>query len=57
MIYLRNSISDPGFKEFHAMTMMEKLNAMRSHGGAIQTFGLDDETVLRFAENDPRDAT
>ena len=36
------------------MTMMEKLNAMRSHGGAIQTFGLDDETVLRFAENDPR---
>jgi acetylornithine/succinyldiaminopimelate/putrescine aminotransferase len=34
--------------------MMEKLNAMRSHGGAIQTFGLDDETVLRFAENDAR---
>ncbi len=36
------------------MIMMEKLNAMRSHGGAIQTFGLDDETVLRFAQNDER---
>ena len=36
------------------MKMMEKLNAMRSHGGAVQTFGLDDETVLRFAQNDER---
>jgi len=36
------------------MTMMEKLNAMRAHGGAVQTFGLDDETLLRFAQKDER---
>ena len=36
------------------MTMMEKLNAMRAHGGTVQTFGLDDETLLRFAQNDER---
>ncbi len=36
------------------MTMLEKLNAMRSHGGAVQTRGLDDETLLRFAESDER---
>lgn len=36
------------------MKMMEKLNAMRSHGGTVKTFGLDDETVLRFAQNDQR---
>jgi acetylornithine/succinyldiaminopimelate/putrescine aminotransferase len=36
------------------MTMIEKLNAMRAHGGAVQTFGLDDETLLRFARKDER---
>ena len=36
------------------MKMLEKLNAMRAHGGAVQTHGLDDETVLRFAQKDER---
>jgi len=36
------------------MKMLEKLTAMRAHGGAIQTHGLDDETVLRFAPQDER---
>jgi len=36
------------------MTMFEKLNAMRNHGGPVQTHGLDDETLRRFAESDPR---
>ncbi len=36
------------------MKMLEKLNAMRAHGGAIQTHGLDDETVLKFAQMDER---
>lgn len=36
------------------MKMLEKLNAMRSHGGAIQTHGLDNETLLNFAQKDER---
>ena len=36
------------------MTMLQKLNAMRTHGGALQTHGLDDETLLRFAQTDDR---
>lgn len=36
------------------MKMLEKLNAMRGHGGAIQTRGLDDETLLQFAQKDAR---
>ncbi len=36
------------------MTMLEKLEAMRSHGGATRTLGLDDETLLRFARSDVR---
>ena len=36
------------------MKMLEKLNVMRAHGGATQTPGLDDETVLRFAQLDER---
>ena len=36
------------------MKMLDKLNAMRNHGGAIQTQGLDDETILRFAQQDER---
>ena len=36
------------------MKMLEKLNAMRTHGGAVQTHGLDDETVLRFEQMDER---
>jgi len=51
---LRNSIYDPLFKEFRAMKMLDKLNAMRGHGGAVQTVGLEDETILRFAEKDER---
>jgi len=36
------------------MTMLQKLNAMRTHGGALQTHGIDDETLLRFALKDER---
>jgi len=36
------------------MKMLEKLNAMRSHGGAVQTRGLDDKTLLQFAQKDTR---
>ena len=36
------------------MKMLEKLNAMRSHGGPVQTHGLDDATLLRFAQKDER---
>ena len=39
------------------MNMMEKLNAMRNHGGAISTHGLDDETLQRFEQKDERLAT
>ena len=34
------------------MTMMDKLNAMRAHGGAAHTHGLDDATIASFAAND-----
>ncbi len=36
------------------MKMLEKLNAMRSQGGTVQTHGLDDETLQKFAQNDKR---
>lgn len=36
------------------MKMLEKLTAMRSHGGAVQTHGLDDETLQKIAQNDER---
>jgi len=36
------------------MTMLDKLSAMRSYGGEIRTHGLDDETLLRFAQTDDR---
>lgn len=36
------------------MKMMEKLGAMRAHGGAIQTHGVDDENLQRFAQKDER---
>ncbi len=36
------------------MTMLEKLNEMRGHGGPVSTRGLDDETLLRFAVEDQR---
>ena len=36
------------------MKMLEKLSAMRAHGGAVQTHGLPDEVVLRFAQMDER---
>jgi acetylornithine/succinyldiaminopimelate/putrescine aminotransferase len=36
------------------MKMLEKLNAMRNHGGAVQTHGLDDEILLKIAQNDER---
>ncbi len=39
------------------MTMLDKLNAMRSHGGPVLTRGLDDEALLRFAETDVRLST
>ena len=28
------------------MKMLDKLNAMRGHGGPVQTHGLDDEVLL-----------
>jgi acetylornithine/succinyldiaminopimelate/putrescine aminotransferase len=34
--------------------MLEKLTAMRSFGGAVRTLGLDDETLLQFAQTDDR---
>lgn len=36
------------------MTMIEKLNALRTHGGTARTTGLPDETILQFADRDPR---
>ncbi len=36
------------------MTMLKKLNAMRCHGGPVQTRGLDDETLLQFVQKDER---
>jgi len=36
------------------MTMLDKLTAMRSFGGAVRTLGLDDETLLQFAQTDDR---
>jgi len=36
------------------MKMLEKLNVMRTHGGAVKTHGLDDETLLKFAQKDTR---
>lgn len=36
------------------MTMLGKLKTMRGHGGAVQTHGLDDETLQRFAQTDAR---
>ena len=36
------------------MKMLDKLNAMRTHGGAVQTHGLADEALLRFAQTDER---
>jgi acetylornithine/succinyldiaminopimelate/putrescine aminotransferase len=34
--------------------MLNKLNAMRSHNTQTRTHGLDDETLLKFAQNDSR---
>lgn len=36
------------------MKLLDKLNAMRDHGGAVKTHGLDDDTLLRFAQDDAR---
>ena len=36
------------------MNMLEKLNAMRSHGGPVQTHGLNDDSLLRTAQTDER---
>lgn len=36
------------------MNMLEKLNAMRSHGGPVQTHGLSDESLLRTTQTDER---
>jgi acetylornithine/succinyldiaminopimelate/putrescine aminotransferase len=35
------------------MTVIDKLNELRTYGGAIRTRGLDDATVLRFAASHP----
>jgi acetylornithine/succinyldiaminopimelate/putrescine aminotransferase len=36
------------------MKMLEKLNVMRRHGGTVQTHGLDEKTLLKFAQTDTR---
>jgi acetylornithine/succinyldiaminopimelate/putrescine aminotransferase len=36
------------------MAIIEKLNTLRKHGGAAQTRGLADATILQFAEQDQR---
>ena len=36
------------------MTIFERLNAMRGHGGAARTRGLTDEQITAFAAEDPR---
>jgi acetylornithine/succinyldiaminopimelate/putrescine aminotransferase len=36
------------------MKMLEKLYVMRGHGGEIETRGVDDETLQKFALNDER---
>jgi len=36
------------------MSIIERLHEMRTHGGAAITRGLPDETVLHFAQQDPR---
>ena len=36
------------------MTMLDKLNAMRRDSVGTRTHGLDDETLLRFAQKDER---
>jgi 4-aminobutyrate aminotransferase-like enzyme len=35
------------------MTLLEKLNELRSYGGAIRTVGLDDASIERFAAGHP----
>lgn len=35
------------------MTLIERLNELRNHGGKARTVGLDDHAILSFAENDP----
>ncbi|MBT8063775.1 MAG: aminotransferase class III-fold pyridoxal phosphate-dependent enzyme [Gammaproteobacteria bacterium] len=36
------------------MSIIERLNEMRSHGGAALTLGLSDDSIIRFAEADPK---
>lgn len=36
------------------MTIFERLNEMRGHGGAARTHGLTDEQIATFANEDPR---
>ncbi|MGD8346299.1 MAG: aminotransferase class III-fold pyridoxal phosphate-dependent enzyme [Lysobacterales bacterium] len=35
------------------MTLIERLNALRAHGGPARTHGLSDEQIIHFAEADP----
>ena len=36
------------------MTIIERLNEMRNHGGQARTTGLPDEVIVRFAGQDER---
>ena len=35
------------------MNLIEKLNVLRAHGGKKRTVGLDDDTIVRFAQTHP----
>ncbi len=36
------------------MSIIERLHAMRNHGGKALTKGLPDDVIVKFAERDPR---
>ena len=36
------------------MTLLDRLNALRKHGGPARTTGLPDDVILDFAERDPK---
>ena len=36
------------------MTLLDRLNALRNHGGPARTHGLPDDVILDFAERDPK---
>ncbi len=41
-----------GLGGIRTMTLIEKLNQLRKHGGSVRTPGLPDEIIIRFADHD-----